>query len=489
MRKKKQVHFVGIKGVGMTPLALIAKEAGFVVTGSDVEGEFITDAALKKNKITPFVGFATEHIKTPDLVITTGAHGGYDNIEVKFAKEKKIPVLSQGEAVGEFMKGGLFDKKFIGISVAGAHGKTTTTAMIATILQENKLDPSFVIGTGDIGSLGTPGHFGRGKYFVAEADEYATEPQYDKRAKFLWQQPNYLVITNIEHDHPDIYPTLDDVRASFVQFVEQLPATGTIIVCGDDPEIKKLIKDLDAAAARRFAQYEKVGAKKRIISYGFNSDNDYVLTRVAISGEQMFFWVESGGMSLGEFVLRVVGEHNALNALASVIVSHELGLSVEKIKKGLLAFTGSKRRLEFIGDLVTGAKVYDDYAHHPTEIKKTLGALRKQYPKKKIICIFQPHTYSRTKVLFNEFVRAFESVDTVILTDIYASLREKADTSVSSLLLMQAMQSHHKEVNYLAGLPDVVQYIEQKRPRSDTVIVTMGAGDIYQIHTKLRFYE
>lgn len=485
--KKKQIHFVGIKGVGMMPLALIAKEAGFAVTGSDVGGEFITDAALKKAKITPFVGFSPDHIKKPDLVITTGAHGGYDNIEVKVAKEKKIPVLSQGEAVGIFMKGELFEKKFVGISIAGVHGKTTTSAMMATILKENKLDPSFVIGTGDVGSLGAPGHFGKGKYFVAEADEYATEPQYDKRAKFLWQHPKIAVITNIEHDHPDVYPTLQDVRNAFVQLAEQVPANGTLIVCGDDPEVKNLLKDLDVAAKERFIQYKKVGAKKRIVTYGFSPENDYVITRLNISGEQTFFWVESQGTSLGEFVLRVIGEHNAQNALATIVACHELGLSVEKIKKGLHAFTGSRRRLEFMGDLLTGAKVYDDYAHHPTEIKKTLGALRKQYPKKKIVCIFQPHTYSRTKVLFKDFLKSFESVDTVLLTDIYASLREKPDPLVSSSHLAQALTDHHKEVNYLPQLTDVVQYIEQKRLRSDTIIVTMGAGDIYSIHAKLRF--
>lgn len=487
MKKKLHIHFVGIKGVGMTPLALIAKEAGFTVTGSDVDGEFITDAALKKTKITPFVGFSSAHITNPDLVITTGAHGGYDNIEVTTAKEKKIHVLSQGEAVGYFMKGELFDKKFFGISVAGAHGKTTTSAMIATILKENKLDPSFVIGTGDVGSLGTPGHFGKGKYFVAEADEYATEPHYDKRAKFLWQHPKIALITNIEHDHPDIYPALSDVRNAFLQFVEQIDEKGTVVVCGDDPEIRNLLKELEASAKRRFAQYEKIGRKKRIVTYGFSPENDYVITRFTISGEQTFFWVETQGTSLGEFVLRVIGEHNALNALGAFVTCHEAGLPLEKIKKGLLAFTGSKRRLEFVGDLVSGAKVYDDYAHHPTEIKKTLSALRKQYPKKKIVCIFQPHTYSRTKVLFNDFLNAFESVDTVVLTDIYASLREEPDSSISSSLLAQTMQRHHKDVQYVPHFTDVVQYIDRMRPRSDTVIVTMGAGDIYQIHALLRF--
>ncbi len=469
--KKKYIHFVGIKGTNMTPLALIAKEAGFEVSGSDVEQEFITDAALKKAKIIPFKDFSPTHISNPDLVITTGAHGGYDNTEVKAAKLKKIPVMSAGEATGEFMKGTLFGKKLTGISIAGTHGKTTTTAMIATVFKENRLDPSYIIGTGDVRSLGVPGHLGIGRYFIAEADEYATEPRYDKTPRFLWQQPKFMIFTNIEHDHSDIYPTIDDVRSAFSAFANQLPSNGFLIACGDDQEIKKLLKE----------------HKKRVITYGFNLDNEYVLDRVHISGEQTFFWVKVGGVPIGEFVIRVVGDHNALNALAAIIISLECGLSIDKIKKGLLAFRGSKRRLEFIGDLKTGAKVYDDYAHHPTEIIKTLGALRKQYPKKKIICIFQPHTYTRTKKLFEDFTRAFGSVDGVILTEIYASLREREDPTVSSKHLAQAMSNFHKAVFYFPNLADVVKYINENRFRSDTVLVTMGAGDVYTIHAKLNF--
>lgn len=455
----------------MTPLALIAKEAGCKVTGTDIDQEFITDAALKKAKIIPYTSFSSDNITHPDAVITTGAHGGFDNPEVVAAKVKGIPVMSAGEATGEFMKGTLFDKKFTGISIAGTHGKTTTTAMVATIFKESQLDPSYIIGTGDVSSLGVPGHLGNGRFFIAEADEYATEPQYDKRARFLWQHPKIIVITNIEHDHPDIYHTINDVRAMFLQFANQLPANGSLIACGDDPEIKRLIKEYG----------------KHVITYGFGVDNEYVLERVNISGEQTFFWVKVNGVPLGEFTIRVVGEHNALNALAAIIVSLESGLPVEKIKKGLLAFRGSKRRLEYIGELISGAKVYDDYAHHPTEITKTLGALRKQYPKKKIICIFQPHTYTRTKKLFDEFMKVFNDVDSVVLADIYASLREEPDPSVSSKQLAYALSTHHKEVIYKPSLDDVVQYINEKRLRSDTVLVTMGAGDIYTIHSKLRF--
>lgn len=469
--KKKKIHFVGIKGTNMTPLALIANEAGLSVTGSDVEQEFITDAALKKAGILPLVGFSAEHITDPMLVVTTGAHGGFDNPEVIAAKMKQIPVMSAGEATGVFMNGSLFKKKFIGISVAGTHGKTTTTAMIATMLTENKLDPAYIIGTGNVGSLGAPGHFGTGRYFVAEADEYATEPKHDRRARFLWQHPTFAVITNIEYDHPDIYPTIDAIREAFLSFVKKLPQKGALIACGDDFEVRKLLKAFDG----------------RVITYGFSPENDYQFDRVTVSGEQTFFWVKSHGVPLGEFGIRVPGKHNALNALAAVIMGLELGLSVEKIKKGLLAFKGSKRRLEFIGDLRTGAKVYDDYAHHPTEIRTTLQALRGQYPKKKIICIFQPHTYSRTKQLFREFTESFSDVDMVIVTDIFASAREQIDSDISSKNLAFTMGNFHKAVLYLPKLVDVVQYIRKNRFRSDTVIVTMGAGDVYSIHSELEF--
>lgn len=454
----------------MAPLALIAKQAGCVVTGSDIDKEFITDAALHKAGITPLVGFDAAHITDPDLVITTGAHGGFDNVEVVSARAKKIPVMTQGEAVGKYMDGSILGTNWLGISVTGTHGKTTTTAMLATILTESKLDPSYIIGTGDVGSLPAPGHFGKGRHFVVEADEYVTEPRYDKTIKFLWQHPDMAIVTNIEYDHPDVYQTIDDVRAAFTAFVQQ---TKLLIACGDDPEVRGVLK-----------QY-----KGKVITYGFGAHNDYVLHKVNISGEQMFFWVEHGGVSLGEFVLKVVGEHNALNALGATVGAIEVGVPIQQIKEGLLAFRGSKRRLEFMGELVSGAKVYDDYAHHPTEIKKTLAALRKQYPKKKIVCIFQPHTYSRTKLMFTEFTKAFDNLDElfVIITDIYASLREQPDKTVSADHLAGEIKLQGRDVHYLPQLSDVVQYINTKNYGSDTVLVTMGAGDVYTIHDSLSF--
>ncbi|HVF69219.1 MAG TPA: Mur ligase family protein, partial [Xanthomonadales bacterium] len=277
--KKLKVHFVGIKGVGMTPLAIIAKEAGFTVTGSDVSDEFITDAALRNAGINKIQDFSKENIQDQDLVIITGAHGGYDNIEAKEAVDKKIKVITQGEAVGIFMEGSIFGKSFLGVSVAGTHGKTTTSAMIASILKENKMDPSYVIGTSHVESLGAPGHFGSGKYFIAEADEYATEPRSNKKAKFLWQFPKILVITNIEFDHPDVYSSLDEIRNAFLAFSNQMGSAGLLIACGDDPEVAKLLKD----------------SKCKIVTYGFNKDNNYILDNVHFSGDHMFFALSSYG--------------------------------------------------------------------------------------------------------------------------------------------------------------------------------------------------
>lgn len=469
--KKKRVHFVGIKGVGMTPLAIIAKEAGFVVSGCDIANDFITDVPLAKAGIPPLAGFSPDHIHDIDLVITTGAHGGYDNPEVKAAQEKGVPILTQGQAVGEFMNGKLLNRRnTIGISVAGSHGKTTTTAILATLFKAHKKDPSYVIGTGSVLSLGLPGHFGKGNYFIAEADEYATEPKHDKTPKFLWQKPHYLVFTNIELDHIDLFPTIESIRSAFLQFAQNLDNKGVLIACGDDIQIREMLK-----------QYTG-----RVITYGKFPDNDFVIKNVSISGNQMFFWVDSAGVSLGEFQLGVVGEHNALNALAAIITAYEAGIPIPDIKKGLPQFVGTERRAEYIGKLPFGALLFDDYAHHPTEITKTLKAFRQAYPKSKIVCVFQPHMYSRTKALFNEFSHSFSDADTVILTDIYTSEREAIDPTVSSRLLANAMNTFKRGTLFLPTLSSVVEYIDKSLYQSDTIVITMGAGDVYKISSKLK---
>jgi len=469
MPKNKQIHFVGIKGVGMTPLAIIAKEAGFAVSGCDIEREFITDEILKKAKISPLVGFSKEHLRGKDLIITTGAHGGFSNEEILEAKKLNIPVWSQGQAIGEFMKGDIFKRKFKGISIAGSHGKTTTTGMIATILKEANLDPSYLIGTSSLPSLEYPGHYGKGEYFVAEADEYVIDPVSDRTPKFLCQQPEIAVFTNIEFDHPDIYESLEEVKIAFLKFANQLGQKSLLIANGDDKQIQEILKNYS-------------GNK---ITFGFSSDNDYVLKRLGIRDTQTFFWVDSRKSSLGEFTIQVGGEHNAFNALAAIATCLEIGLSKEAVRKGLLHFKGSKRRFEYLGKTTRGALIYDDYAHHPTEIKKSLEAIRQMYPKFKLICIFQPHTYSRTKKLFEQFSDSFTSANQVIFMDIYSSLREKDDPSVSSSKLTQSTNEKSGNAIFLPQPQDVIEYVEQKRFGGDTIIVTMGAGDVYETGYKL----
>jgi len=469
MKKIKSIHFVGIKGVGMTPLAIIAKQAGFKVSGCDIDEEFITDQALTKEEIVPLIGFSISHIDKADLIITTGAHGGFDHVEVVEAKKRGIEVWTQGQAVGEFMKGDIFKRSFEGISVSGTHGKTTTTAILATILRENKLDPSFVIGTGNVPYLDSCGHFGKGKYFVAEADEYATEPKYDKTPKLLWQKPSIAVITNIELDHPDLYESVEHLKEAFYLFSNNISIDGCLVACIDDSQTESLVK--------------KVSGK--VITYGFSKNANFYIDKISIEKEKMFFWIQNGNTNLGEFMLNVTGEHNALNALSAIIVCLEIGLSLENIKKGLMKFTGSRRRFEFIKDLHTGAALYDDYAHHPTEIKKTLLAFKKTFPKKHILCIFQPHTHSRTKKLFEEFKYSFLDASELILVDIYSSAREEIDNSVSSKLLKNEISKIFSNVLHISDLTDVVKYVDQKAYGNDWIVLTMGAGNIYKIANSL----
>jgi UDP-N-acetylmuramate--alanine ligase len=469
MKKNKKIYFTGIKGVGMTPLAIIAKEAGFEVLGSDTEEEFITNKVLESFKIPFFTKFSPDNVTSDiGLLITTGAHGGFDNPEVKRAKELGIRVLTQGEAVGEFMTGKMFRKKMIGISVTGCHGKTTTTAMIATLLKENKLDPTYVIGTSEIPSLGMSGHFGKSNYFVAEADEYATEPKYDKTPKLFWQKPQFIVFTNLEFDHPDLYNSIADIERAFWEFVNQ-NRNATIIYNGDDVNLSNMLANFE-------------GNK---VSFGRSQVNDYFLKHVSVSQEQTFFWVEHKKTLIGEFSINTPGEYNSLNALASIILGIEIGLPIDKVKSGIAKFAGCKRRLEYIGKTPNGALVYDDYAHHPTEVKSVLSSLRKMFPKKKIICIFQSHTYSRTKSLLDEFSKSFTDCSLLILTKIFASEREKTtEDNLSEEFYLKALKEHSNTL-FLPEFLSVVEYVEQKHYTSENVIITIGAGGVYKIGQEL----
>lgn len=470
MHSVHHIHFVGIKGVGMAPLAVIAKEAGFVVTGSDVATGFITDSMLLQAGITPFVGFEKDHVQGADMVITTGAHGGYDNVEVITAKEKSIPVMTQGQAVGAFMQGELLGKSSqVGISVAGTHGKTTTTAMVATLLNATGNDPSWVIGTSEIPSLGVSGHFGKGTYFVAEADEYANEPTHDKTPKLLLQHPHIAVITNIEHDHPDVYATVDDLQKTMLAFANNLSDSGVLIAYGDDARVVSVLGDYHG----------------RKITYGVLPSNEYILIKLS----SHTYEVTHNGEKVATLTLRVLGEHNGLNALAALLVGKVCGVGFAEGAGALGEFTGTKRRMEYIGQLPSGALLYDDYAHHPTEITKSLLALRQHFPGKKIVCLFQPHTFSRTKLLFDDFIDSLSHADTVVLSEIYPSAREEKDPSVASSQIVEALTKRGKQAALAQTLENMIQYIRQQHYGDETIVVTMGAGDIYTIAKEILEHE
>lgn len=493
-RKVKKIYFVGVKGVGMTALALIASEAGYAVRGSDVEEEFLTDNILSRAKISMDVGFDTTYLdkfagENPSevLLITTAAHGGLENPQVVHARELKIPILTHGQALGYFMRGDLLRRKgkIQGISIIGSHGKTTTTAMVATFLAKAGFDPSYAVGTSEIFPLGNPGHFGRGAYFVAEGDEYASDIKSDRTPKFFYQQPQIAVFTNLDFDHPDFYADIEDIVRVDREFMGNLAPGSTLIVSADDPRLMKIA--------------DAVHNTLNVITVGAAENADFRLTKFTESGLNSFLRVSVRGMDLGEFSLSVPGYHNAKNALNGIAILTELGVGAGKIKEVLPVFTGTKRRIEIMGKTRGGATVIDDYAHHPEEIKATLASIHSAYPGKQIACFFQPHMLSRTRALARDFAGAFEYAGLPVFLPIFASKREEKTGEAEVIAeLKEAFRMRAKNVVFL-DLPHVqdspltisenrlavVKYIEQNCNTDAWVIVTMGAGDIYRVATDL----
>lgn len=451
----KKIHFVGIKGIAMAALAVYCRQRGFVVGGTDTGEEFPSDEVLKKAGISPLVGFDAAHIAKglPDLVIYTGAHNGRENTEVAEAIKKHIPVLPHGKALGVFMEG----KRQI--CVAGSHGKTTTSAMTATILSHAGFDPSYAIGCGEIAGLGLSGHYGKGDWFIAEADEYVTDPGHDTTPRFLWQNPEVLVVTNIDYDHPDVYASADEITAAFVRLRNKILANGEIVLPTDEPSCKPL-----------------VWTKSPVSLVGFGSDAAYRITNLYVREGKTHFQLETNDIILGEVTLRVAGKHNATNAALAAVAAHRIGVSWAAIQRGLADFGGAKRRFEQIG--VVGTTVfYDDYAHHPREIRATLSAAREWYPKRRIIAVFQPHTYSRTKSLLGEFAKAFSDATVVITTDIYSSAREDDTLGISGGTLSQEVATHHHNAFFAKDKTRVSELLSAKMQDGD-IVIFMGAGDI-----------
>lgn len=446
----------------MAPLAIYMKQAGFSVTGTDVSDRFITDEVLEQAKIPILTNFLPSHItRRTDVVIATGAHGGKTNPEVRKALKLGIPVFMHGQMLGNIMSG----KE--GVAVSGCHGKTTTASALAFLLSTSGFDPSYSIGTSTIIGLGPAGHHGSGNIFIAEADEYMTCPVTDPTPRFLWQKPKMLIITNIEYDHPDAFPTFNDVKNAFLRLTENVDAKGTVIACIDNRHVRELLPFI----------------KRNVVTYGFSKDADFRIYSFSLLEGVSFMKVANKTVEIAEFMLNIAGKHNMLNLLAASVAANFSGCSWEKIKANIKNFQGSKRRFEKIEE-VADVLFYDDYAHHPSEIRATLAACRNWYPKRYIIVLFQPHTFSRTKILFKEFATSFSDCDEVIVTDIYPSAREAFDPTISSKLLVAEIKKIKKQAMHLPGKVDAVAYLKKHYvPKS--IVMTMGAGDIYKWHDDL----
>lgn len=476
--KIKKIFFVGVKGVGMAPLAIIAKEAGFAVSGSDIEEEFITDVWLAKKEIAVSSGFDVSSIqsffsdtsKALCLVVTTGAHKGFDNPQVVWARENKIAILSQGQALSIFMKGDIFGKNIQGIAVAGSHGKTTISSLLATTMASLDLDPSYSVGTGEVFPSAAPGHFGSGDYFIAEADEYASEPVHDRVPKFLYLAPRYAIFNNIDFDHPDLFKDTDEIVGAFLELADNIRSGGKLFVNGDDTYLSsfkdKITKDIS------------------VVSYGQGVENDYVISKIVSFGLSTKFTVHKKGREMGLFELSISGIHNAKNAMSVVALLSELGYEYQKIRQALKVFTGTKRRIEIIGTTPHGALLIDDYGHHPLEIVTTISSIKKSYPEKKLVCVFQPHTFSRTKVLLSDFAMSFSGVEKLVLLPIFKSARDTEGDTISEKELVDAF-SENVDVLYKEKFDDVIEYLDQNFSSSEYIILTIGAGDVYKIGQQL----
>jgi len=475
--KVNKIFFVGIKGVGMMPLSLIAKEAGFEVAGSDLAEEFITDEVLKSKEIKVYEGFEIEDIKSffkrlpldSCIVITTGAHSGYDNPQVVWAKNNNISILNQGQAVGIFMTGEPFKRELKGITVTGSHGKTTISAMLASAFSYLELDPSYSVGTSKIFPTGFSGHYGKGEIFIAEGDEYVGEPVYDRTPKIFYQKPNMAIINNIDFDHPDVYEDINDIKDTMLKFINNMQNNGKVFLNSDDKNLMEL-KD-------------KIRKDLEVILYG-KANSKYRIYEIESTLGSVKFKVNKDEIFLSDFKLSIPGVHNAHNALAVISVLDTFGIEISKIKESVSNYKGCKRRMELVGKTEGGLIVVDDYGHHPAEIRSTLEALKEFYGKK-LVCVFQSHTYSRTKEFLDDFSKSFSSVEELILLPIFRSQRDTESDIISNKEFSDPFKHNLKKVYMANSIDDAVAYIKMLDINEDFVIVTIGAGDVYKVGYKL----
>lgn len=465
MKNTKKIYMVGIKGAGMASLAIIYKKMGNKVLGSDVQEIFSTDEILRKNGIEILRGFAAKNISDDiDFVVTTGAHDGLSNIEVMEAKAKSIPVFTHAQALGLLM-----EEFKIKISVCGTHGKTTTTALAAFVFKELGLKIGYLVGAAKFSGFWGGGYQGN-DFFIAEADEYLASPGIDNTPRFLYQNPDYILATNVDFDHPDAFKNLDEVKSAFSSFFEKLKKkrNSFLIYNADDKALDDLVKK------KQYNAY----------SYGFSEKAQLRAGKIEIKKGRMYFNAFFRDRNLGKFSLSVAGEHNVKNACAVILLSILLDIDLEMIRKLLPQFRGVSRRFELIFKH-KDTLLYDDYAHHPVELKETLKASAMLFPNKRIILIFQPHTYSRTVVLLNDFIDSLALADKTLVVDIFSSAREKNESyDISSENLSSI--ARHKGYNNISYVPrESLVKVLSSTIKSGDLILTAGAGDIYTLHNDI----
>lgn len=446
----QHVHFIGIGGYGMSAIARVMLDLGYQVSGSDVVQKDLTDK-LAARGANVFIGHKESNITGAELVIYS-TDIPKDNVELLAAEKNNIPLIHRSQMLAEIL-----NQKH-GVAVAGAHGKTTTSSMIALVLEKNQIDPTFVIG-GEVLDIGSNAKAGKSDYVVAEADE--------SDGTFLQYYPYLGVVTNIEADHLENYDgDFEKLKDAYRQFLSQVKPKGKAIVCYDDPYIQELMD----------------GIKANVITYGFDSKADLVATNIKSINRSVSFNVTYQGKNLGEVTLSVPGKHNVLNAMATIVVGLEVGIDFQGITEALKEFTGAKRRFQVIGEYKE-ITVIDDYAHHPTEIQATISAAKAT--DKRIIAVFQPQRYTRTFFLLDAFSRAFAEADEVIITDIYSPAGEKRIEGVSATRLVELIkQNSNENVTFFPTKEEVFDYLLESAKPND-LILTMGAGDIWKVAYQL----
>lgn len=440
------IHFVGIGGIGMSGIAEVLHNLGYEITGSDIK-DSETTKRLRSLGIRIFIGHNRENVNDAHVVVISSAVSE-DNPEVIEAKKRSIPVIPRAEMLAEL------GRLKYSILVAGAHGKTTTTSLIATLLGDGGLDPTVVIG-GKLKSMGSNAKLGQGDYMVAEADE--------SDGSFLKLNPTIAVITNIDKEHLDYFKDLENLKTAFLSFVNKVPFYGTAIICLENEHIKDIMPSI----------------KRRFITYGFTEDADIYARDIQNHGTKMSYEAVYKGLSLGRFDIPIPGRHNVLNSLASIAVSMELQIPLELIRRSLSGFCGIQRRFELKGEY-SGIKIFDDYGHHPSEIRATLSAARECFKDNRIFVIFQPHRFTRTRDLMDEFAKSFNSVNRLFLIDIYAAGEKPIDGVNSENLYYKIKEVGLENVTYISDRERLINTVVSNL-RSGDVLITLGAGDVYKI--------